>query len=83
MRAHGVGSLPKIAPKRAIHSKRYANTIPGHYVQVDVKFLRLIDIAETAVKRYQYTAVDDATRIRALQVFSKHNRACTIQFMDN
>lgn len=27
------------------------------------------------LNRYQYTAVDDATRIRALQVFPKHNQA--------
>ena len=54
----------------------------GHHVQVDVKFLRLIDKAGKAVKRYQYTAIDDATRIRALRFFSKHNQACAIQFMD-
>jgi len=82
LRAHGVGSLPKTAARRAIHSKRYAKTVPGHHVQVDVKFLRLIDKAGKAVKRYQYTAIDDATRIRALRVFSKHNQACAIQFMD-
>ena len=34
------------------------------------------------VKRYQYTAIDDATRIRALQVFSSHNQDCAIQFID-
>ena len=82
LRAHGVGSLPKTAPRRAIHSKRYAKTVPGHHVQVDVKFLQLKDEAGKAVRRYQYTAIDDATRIRALQVFPKHNQACAIQFMD-
>ena len=66
LRAHGVSSLPKTAPKRAIHSKRYAKTVPGHHAQVNVKFLRLIDKAGKAVRRYQYTAIDDATRIRAL-----------------
>lgn len=34
------------------------------------------------VKRYQYTAIDDATRIRALQIFSSHNQDCAIQFID-
>ena len=82
LRAHGMSRLPKTAPKRALHSKRYAKTVPGHHVQVDVKFLRLIDKAGKAVKRYQYTAIDDATGIRALQIFSKHNQACAIQFMD-
>jgi transposase InsO family protein len=82
LRAHGVGRLPKTAPRRAIHSKRYAKTVPGHHVQLDVKFLRLKDATGKVVKRYQYTAIDDATRIRALQVFPKHNQDCAIQFMD-
>jgi transposase InsO family protein len=80
--AHGVGRLPKTAPRRALHSKRYAKKVPGHHVQLDVKFLQLKDNEGKAVKRYQYTAVDDATRIRALRIFSKHNQDCAIQFMD-
>jgi transposase InsO family protein len=82
LRAHGVSKLPKSAPKRALHSRRYAKTVPGHQVQVDVKFLCLKDQLGKVVKRYQYTAIDDATRIRALQIFSNHNQVCAIQFMD-
>jgi transposase len=69
LRAHGLSRLPKTAPRRAVHTKRYSKKIPGHHVQLDVKFLRLKDSEGKTVKRYQYTAVDDATRIRALQVF--------------
>jgi transposase InsO family protein len=82
LRANGVGRLPKAAPRRAIHTERYAKTVPGHHVQLDVKFLKLRNHEGKGVKRYQYTAVDDATRIRALQVFPKHNQDCAIQFMD-
>lgn len=82
LRAHGMGRLPKTAPRRALHTKRYAKKIPGHHVQIDVKFLQLTDESGKEVKRYQYTAIDDATRIRALQAFSKHNQDCAIQFMD-
>ena len=82
MRAHGVNRLPKTAPKRALHSKRYAKTVPGHHVQIDVKFLQLRDHAGKMVKRYQYTAIDDATRIRALQIYSHHNQDCAIQFIN-
>ena len=82
LRAHGVNQLPKTAPKRALHTKRYAKKVPGHHVQVDVKFLRLKNEAGKTVKRYQYTAIDDATRIRALQIFPKHNQDCAIKFMD-
>lgn len=35
------------------------------------------------MKRFQYTAVDDATRIRALQIYPNHNQACAIQFMED
>lgn len=82
LRAHHVSRLPKTAPKRALHPKRYAKSVPGHHVQVDVKFLKFKDPQGRTVKRYQYTAIDDATRIRALQVYDKHNQNCAIQFID-
>ena len=90
IRIHGDKSLESpwarptakdISPTCASHQTVCKNA-PGHPVQLDVKFLRLKDKAGQAVKRYQYTAVDDATRIRALQIFSKHNQDCAIQFMD-
>ncbi len=80
--AHNVSRLPKTAPKRAMHPKRYAKSVPGHYVQVDVKFLKFKDQQGRTVKRYQYTAIDDATRIRALQIYDKHNQTYAIQFID-
>jgi hypothetical protein len=51
-------------------------------VQVAVKFLQLKDLEGKTVKRYPYTAIDDATRIRALQIFPEHNQECAIRFMD-
>ena len=65
LKAHGLSRLPKSAPRRALHTPRYAKTVPGHHVQVDVKFLQLKNQGGKLVKRYQYTAIDDATRIRA------------------
>lgn len=82
LRAHKVSRLPKTAPKRALHPKRYAKSVPGHHVQVDVKFLKFKDQQGRTVKRYQYTAIDDATRIRALQIYDKHNQNNAIQFID-
>ena len=82
LKAHGLSRLPKTAPRRALHTKRYAKTVPGHHVQVDVKFLRLKDRVGKTLKRYQYTAIDDATRIRALQIFPEHNQERAIQFID-
>lgn len=82
LKAHGLNKLPKTAPKRALHTKRYAKKVPGHHVQVDVKFLQLKNSAGKAIKRYQYTAIDDATRIRALQIFPKHNQDNASSFID-
>ena len=83
LKAHGENRLPKSAPKRALHTKRYAKKVPGHHVQVDVKFLKFKNEAGKVVKRYQYTAIDDATRMRALQIYPKHNQACAIKFRDD
>ena len=51
-------------------------------MQVDVKFLQLKNEDGNVVKRYQYTAIDVSTRIRALQIYPKHNQACAIKFID-
>lgn len=82
LKSHGVNRLPKTAPRRALHTKRYAKKVPGHHVQVDVKFLKFKDSDGKTLKRYQYTAIDDATRIRALQIYPKHNQNCAIKFID-
>ena len=82
LRANKVNHLPKTASRRAIHTKRYSKKVPGHHVQVDVKFLKLKDADGRPVKRFQYTAIDDATRIRALQIYPKHNQDCAIKFID-
>jgi transposase len=40
--AHGLNRLEPTARKRITHSKRYAKTVPGHRIQVDVKLLSRI-----------------------------------------
>ncbi|QGN76971.1 Integrase core domain protein [Piscirickettsia salmonis] len=62
--------------------KRYEKKVPGHHVQVDVKFLFFNDEDGKRIKRYQYTAIDDATRIRALKIYSKHTQANAIDFIN-
>ncbi len=34
------------------------------------------------IKRYQYTAIDDATCVRALRIFDRHTQANAIAFID-
>lgn len=82
LKRYGVGRLHKKAAKRSLHSKRYNKSTPGHHVQVDVKVLMLQDSAGNTIKRFQYTAIDDATRIRALQICSKQNQLNAIEFVN-
>jgi len=77
-----INRLPKTASKRTLHTKRYSKETPGHHVQVDVKFITLLDMGGKRIKRFQYTAIDDATRIRALKIYTKHNQKTAIEFID-
>jgi transposase InsO family protein len=78
----GVGRLPKKSCVRALHTRRSAKQVPGHHVQVDVKFLSMKTAAGGNVRRFQYTAIDDATRIRALKIYAQHNQSSAIDFID-
>lgn len=49
--------------------KRYEKA-PGHHVQIDVKFIEAITTPAGRRKRhYQYTAIDDCTRLRVLRAY--------------
>jgi transposase InsO family protein/transposase-like protein len=82
LKRQGVERLNKKASRRSLHSKRYSKNVPGHHVQVDVKVLLLKDLKGGSIKRYQYTAIDDATRIRALQIFKQQNQINAIEFVN-
>ena len=79
---NGIRHLPSKAGRRALHTRRYTKQVPGHHIQLDVKFLTLTTPQNTKIRRYQYTAIDDATRIRALKIYSKHNQKNAVQFID-
>ena len=46
---------------------RFDKKVSCHHAQVDVKFLFFKDEEGQRIKRFQYTAIDDCTRIRALK----------------
>ena len=48
--------------------------MPGHHVQADVKFLDFKGAQESKVRRFQYTAIADATRIRALKIYERYTQ---------
>ena len=51
-------------------------------MQVDVKFVSLEDLRGKKVRRFQYTVINDATRIRALKIYKRHNQQNAIDFID-
>ncbi len=79
---NGVSRLLKTTGRRSIHTRRYAKKVPGHHVQADVKILSLETAEGKKVRRFQYTAIDDATRIRALKIYSRHTQQNAILFID-
>ena len=84
LKRNGISRLPKYAKRRSPgpEVKLYEKQTPGHHVQMDVKFLNFTNKEGRKIKRYQYTAIDDATRIRALKVYQKHNQENAIDFLD-
>jgi transposase InsO family protein len=53
-----------------------------YHIQVDVKFPALKTEDGRKIRRYQYTAIDDATRVRALKIYQRHNQKSSIDFID-
>ena len=83
LRRHGLNRLPNRVGRRAVHTHRYEKQVPGHDVQVDVKFLTLQAPQGRRIRRYQYTAIDDATRVRALKIYPRHTQQNAIAFLDH
>ena len=54
--------------------------LPGHRVQLDVKFIA--PLAGSRRKHYQFTAIDDCTRLRVLRSYPQLNQQTAIQFAD-
>jgi transposase InsO family protein len=60
--------------------KRYEKARPGHRLQVDVKFLERIPGKRKRL--YQFTAIDDCTRVRILKIYDACTQTTAIQFID-
>src|SRR3990170_4679459 len=60
--------------------KRYEKQQPGHRVQIDVKFVA--PLKGSRKKHYQFTAIDDCTRIRVLRIYDRLNQRTAIRFVD-
>jgi len=57
--------------------KRYEKPQPGHCVQLDVKFIE--PMKGVRKKHYWFTAIDDCTRRRVLEIYERLNQKTAIQ----
>jgi transposase InsO family protein len=64
--------LTRVLPRKG--KKRYAKEIPGERVQLDT--------CQIGPRLYQYTAVDDCTRIRVLALFERRTAANSLRFLE-
>ena len=80
--AHGMSRLPANQKHRPHKQRwqRYEKPQPGHRLQLDVKFLERIP--GTKKRLFQFTAIDDCTRIRVLKVYDACNQTTAIRFID-
>ncbi len=82
LRKHGVNRLPA-NQKHQQHAKRwlrFEKAQPGHRLQLDVKFLERIPGKRKRL--YQFTAIDDCTRIRILKIYDACNQSTAVRFID-
>jgi transposase InsO family protein len=78
----GMSRLPSSQryKRQADRWKRYEKPLPGHRVQVDVKFIA--PLKGSRKKHYQFTAIDDCTRIRVLRIYDRLNQENAIRSID-
>jgi transposase InsO family protein len=69
---HPVKPIKRLRRKKRY--KRYSRPIPGDRVQVDT--------CKIAPDIYQYTAVDDCTRWRVLDIYKRRTAVNTLEFID-
>lgn len=86
LKKHYLNKLPNYQKgiKREKRFLRYEKPIPGYHLQIDVKFLGKIKLTKEAKEKkyYQYTAIDDCSRIRILRIYDRINQETSIQFTD-
>jgi transposase InsO family protein len=82
LQRHGMNRLPANQKHRPHKQRwqRYEKRQPGHRLQMDVKFLERIP--GTRRRLFQFTAIDDCTRIRVLKVYDACNQTTAIRFID-
>jgi transposase InsO family protein len=82
----GLNRLPASQRYRrhSIRRKRYEKQRPGHQLQVDVKFIEPLGQKGLRPKKYyQFTAIDDCTRLQVLRAYPRCDQKTAIAFIDD
>ncbi len=78
-----LGMFPQAGKKKTAKPKPYEQmTSPGQRVQVDVKVVPLRCIADTELRLYQYTAIDEFTRLRFLGAYPEQSTYSSADFLE-
>ena len=77
-----MGMFPIEKPKKAYKPKPYEQmTYPGQRVQVDVKVVPRKCIADPELRLFQYTAIDEFTRLRFLAAYPEQSTYSSADFL--
>ena len=77
-----MGLFPAEKPKKTYKSKPYEQmTYPGERVQVDVKVVPRKCIANPELRLFQYTAIDEFTRLRFLAAYPEQSTYSSADFL--
>lgn len=79
-----LGMYPQAKPTKKYTPKPYTQmTYPGERVQIDVKFVPRSCIADPRLRLYQYTAIDEYSRLRYLEAYEEHSTYSSTVFLKN
>ena len=77
-----MGLFPPEKPKKAYKPKPYEQmTYPGQRVQVDVKVVPRACVADPELRLFQYTAIDEFTRLRFLAAYPEQSTYSSADFL--
>lgn len=83
MRRLGYVQKTEMPKKKYIAKPMEQMKYPGQRVQIDVKFVPLACITAKGERYYQYTAIDEYSRLRYLEAFQEHSTYSSAVFLRN
>ncbi len=79
---HRLNMLPAAKEKKKYVAKRYQQmTHPGERIQIDVKVVPRRCIADPNLRLYQYTAIDEFSRLRYLGAYEEQSTYSSADFL--